>query len=57
MKEQIIRQRILTADEGKYLTDGKTYGKTVVIPGEGDASHWREVTEEELPETEDLYEL
>ena len=52
MKERIIEQRILTADEGKFLTDGQTYGKTVVLPADADASVWQEVTEEELPKEE-----
>ena len=47
MKTQIIEQRILTADEGMYLTDGETYGKTVVLPADADCSAWHEVTEEE----------
>ena len=31
MKTQIVKQRILTADDGMFLTDGETYGKTVVL--------------------------
>lgn len=50
MKTKTITQVILTADEGMYLTDGETYGKTVVLPADADASAWREVTEDELPE-------
>ena len=49
MKTQIVQQRILTADEGMFLTDGETYGKTVVLPADADHSVWKEVTEEELP--------
>lgn len=52
MKEKIIEQRILTADEGMYLTDGETYGKTVVLPAGEDYSAWQEVTEAELPREE-----
>lgn len=52
MKTETITQTILTADEGKYLTDGETYGKTVVLPADADASAWREVTEDELPKEE-----
>lgn len=48
MKTQIITQTILTADDGMYLTNGETYGKTVVLPAGADASAWREVGEEEL---------
>ena len=47
-----IKQIILTADEGKYLTDGETYGKTVVLPESADPNEWREVAEDELPEEE-----
>lgn len=49
MKTETITQTILTADEGKYLFNGQTYGKTVVLPEGADASLWREVTEAELP--------
>jgi hypothetical protein len=54
MKTETITQTILTADEGKYLFNGQTYGKTVVLPAGADASVWREVTEEELPKEEEL---
>ncbi len=49
MKTETITQIILTADEGKYLTNGETYGKTVVLPAGADTSAWIEVTEAELP--------
>lgn len=52
MKQETITQTILTADDWKYLTNGETYGKTVVLPAGADASAWREVTEEELPREE-----
>ena len=45
-----IKQIILTADAGKYLTNGKTYGKTVVLPENADTTVWCEVNENELPE-------
>lgn len=54
MKTETITQTILTADEGKYLFNGETYGKTVVLPEGADASAWREVTKEELPKEEEL---
>lgn len=54
MKTATITQTVLTADEGKYLFNGETYGKTVVLPAGADASVWKEVTEEELPKEEDL---
>ena len=52
MKSETITQRILTAEEGMYLTDGVTYGKTVVLPVDADHSVWKEITEEELPKEE-----
>lgn len=52
MKTETITQTILTADEGKYLFNGETYGKTVVLPAGADASAWVEVTEDELPKEE-----
>lgn len=56
MKTQIVEQRILTADEGKFLTDGETYGKTVVLPADADHTVWREVAETELPKQEEMEE-
>ena len=47
MKTKIVEQRILTADEGMYLTDGETYGKTVVLPADADHTVWQEISEEE----------
>lgn len=52
MKAKTAAPTVLTAGEGKYLTNGETYGKTVVLPAGADASEWREVTEEELPKEE-----
>lgn len=52
MRSQIIEQRILTADEGKFLTNGETYGKTVVLPADADHTVWKEVTEDALPKQE-----
>lgn len=48
MKTELITQRVLTADEGMYLTDGETYGKTVVLPVDADADLWYEITEAEV---------
>lgn len=52
MKSETITQRILTADEGMYLTDGETYGTTVVLPADADYSVWKEVAEDELPKND-----
>ena len=43
-----ITQMILTADEGKLLTNGETYGKTVVLPMDADRTVWQEIPEEEV---------
>lgn len=50
MKKETIKQIILTADEGMYLTNGETYGKTVVLPEGADTSAWHEITEAEYTE-------
>ena len=47
VKSKIVNQRILTADEGMYLTNGETRGKTVVLNAEADHSMWYEITEAE----------
>ena len=52
MKNETITQRILTADEGMYLTNGETYGKTVVLPVDADHTVWHEVTEAEKEKAE-----
>lgn len=52
MKKETITQTILTADEGMYLTNGETYGTTVVLPADADTSLWHEVSEAELPKEE-----
>lgn len=57
MKTETITQRILTADEGMYLTNGETYGKTVVLPVDADPAQWYEITEAEKEEREAAYGL
>lgn len=47
MKTETIKQIILTADEGMYLTNGETYGKTVVLPESANVNDWSEITEAE----------
>ena len=47
MKKETIKQIILTADECMYLTNGETYGKTVVLPEGADQSVWYEISEQE----------
>ena len=50
MKKETVKQIILTADDGMYLTNGDTYGKTVVLPESADQNDWHEITEEEYAE-------
>lgn len=50
MKKETIKQIILTADEGMYLTNGETYGKTVVLPESADVTVWCEITEQAYDE-------
>ena len=45
MTKETIKQIILTADEGMYLTNGETFGKTVVLPEGADINKWHEITE------------
>ena len=44
---------ILTADEGKLLTNGETAAKEVVIPSAGQAALWREIDESEWHEDDE----
>ena len=57
MKKETIKQIILTADEGMYLTNGETYGKTVVLPESANTNDWYEITDIEynrIMESEEL---
>ena len=47
MKTDKITQIILTADDGKSLTHGEIYGKTVVLPEGADKNEWYEISEAE----------
>ena len=50
MKKEMITQIILKADEGKVLTDGETFGTTIVLPESANQNVWYEITEEEAKE-------
>ena len=52
MTKETIKQTILKADDGMYLTNGETYGKTVVLPESADTNDWYEITEKEYNEIE-----
>lgn len=57
MKTETIKQIILTADDGMYLTNGETYGKTVVLPESANTNDWYEITDIEynrIMESEEL---
>jgi hypothetical protein len=47
MTKNTVTQIILTADEGFYLTNGETYGKTIILPESANANNWWEITEAE----------
>lgn len=47
MREEILTQRVLIADEGHFLTNGETSGEVTTMPIDADKSVWREITEEE----------
>lgn len=53
MIKETITQIILKADEGKVLTDGETFGTTVVLPENANQNRWYEITEEEARERSD----
>ena len=55
MKTQIVTQRILTAEENHYLTDGEVFAKTVVLPDGLDAALWQEISREEKERREAEY--
>lgn len=50
MKTEIVNQRVLTADDGMFLTNGESFVKTVVLPMDADEAVWYEITEEEAQE-------
>ncbi len=51
MKTETIKQIILTADEGMYITNGKTFGKTIILPDGADVDVWYEITEAEYSQS------
>lgn len=46
------KDRILTADSGMVLTNGKEFGKVVVLAVGASADEWQEITEAEAEELE-----
>lgn len=55
-----IDGNIITADEGKWLTNGQTYSQQVWLGVRDSVDNWHEIPEEEVPEewkpNEDVYE-
>ena len=47
MKIEQTTFNIITADEGNVLTDGNTYGKTIILASGNNASDFYEITEAE----------
>jgi hypothetical protein len=45
MTKVTVTQIILKADEGCCLTNGETYGKTIILPESASANNWWEITE------------
>ena len=51
MNEQTIDTTfiVLTAADGKLLTDGRTYARSVAVPDAATAAIWREIDEADAP--------
>lgn len=52
MTTTTFEQRILEADEGKWLYNGEVFSDKVYLGREASAEEWREVTQEEKAELE-----
>lgn len=50
MKTEILTTTVLKADEGKILTDGEIYGKTIYLAKNRSPEEFHEITEEEYEE-------
>lgn len=50
MKTEILKTTVLRADEGKILTDGSVYGKTIYLAANRTAAEFHEITEEKYKE-------
>lgn len=49
----IIEKNVLTAEEGKVLTNGSTYSKQVWLGINDSVDNWNEVDESDAEEVED----
>lgn len=50
MQTETIKTTVLKADEGKILTDGEIYGRTIYLAKGRTADEFHEVTEAEYEE-------
>lgn len=50
MKTQTVSATVLCADEGKILTDGKVYGRTIYLAKNRSPEEFHEITEAEYEE-------
>ena len=50
MKTQTVSATVLCADEGKILTDGKVYGRTIYLANNRSPEEFHEITEAEYNE-------
>lgn len=50
MKTQTVSATVLSADEGKILTDGKVYGRTIYLAKNRSPEEFHEITEAEYNE-------
>lgn len=50
MKTEILTTTVLKADEGKILTDGEIYGKTIYLAKNRSPEEFNEITEAEYEE-------
>ena len=57
MKKETIKIEKLIASEGMTLTNGKTYGKTVYLAQNDSADNWREITDAEAEEMQNVEEM
>lgn len=50
MKTETITTMLLKADEGKVLTDGEVYGRTIYLANNRSPEEFHEITEAEYEE-------
>ena len=53
VREETDVQITLKAEKSKFLTNGKIYGNTVILPKGSDETVWEEITKEEYEATQE----